>query len=116
MLVATTYIIKQLLPQVELLLVVGVILLVIHYTINSLKDKVIKDMKRKQQRSSFLMFTRVVKYFLFLLVIVLVLWSYYGSFQNAGWVLGIMSVALGFALQKPITGVVMDRYYSQTAI
>lgn len=103
---ASTFAIEQFLPHLGLLMVVIGVVFVINLGINAFRDKVIRDMKLKRQRSSFILFMRVAKYVIAALVIAIALWSYYGSLQNAGWVLGVMSIALGFALQKPLTGMV----------
>lgn len=59
----------------------------------------------RRQRSNIEIFLRFIKYTVFLAAIIAVIFRYSGSLQQFGLVLGAITAALGFALQRPITAV-----------
>ena len=59
----------------------------------------------KHHISNVKLFTRAINYLILILVIIVVVSYYSGSWESIGIIIGLMSAALGFALQKPITGV-----------
>jgi small-conductance mechanosensitive channel len=70
-----------------------------------IKNILLKKVTRKKQISNVVTFLSLLKFiFAFFLFIVIIL-VYYGSWGDIGFVAGLLTVALGMALQKPITGV-----------
>lgn len=64
-----------------------------------------KKAKTKKQRSNIRIFGQLSRYTLSLLVIILAILSSSGAWSSFGVFLGLLSAAIGFALQQPITGV-----------
>ncbi|PNX53785.1 MAG: hypothetical protein BV458_02595 [Thermoplasmata archaeon M9B2D] len=66
----------------------------------------LKRVKTKKQISNIKVFLGLIKFiFIFFLTIILIS-LFYGNLTQLGFVAGLLSVALGWALQKPISGVV----------
>ena len=64
----------------------------------------LKKARTKRERSNVEIFFRSSQYLLVLLLIVFAFLAYGGSFTGIGVVAGLLSAALGWALQRPITG------------
>ncbi len=94
---------KSLLPNLITLAITVAIIAVIYYILTkTLRAAVIKTVKREQEREIVLKIWRYVFLFIALLVVIL---SFSGSLAAAGISIGLLSAALGWALQKPITGI-----------
>jgi small-conductance mechanosensitive channel len=66
----------------------------------------LKAVKTKKQISNVKVFLSLLKFiFIFFLVVILIS-LFYGDLTQLGFVAGLLSVALGWALQRPISGVV----------
>jgi len=66
----------------------------------------LKRVKTKKQISNIKVFLGLIKFiFIFFLVVILIS-LFYGNLTQLGFIAGLLSVALGWALQKPISGVV----------
>jgi small-conductance mechanosensitive channel len=66
----------------------------------------LKKVKTKKQVSNVKVFLALLKFiFVFFLVVILIS-LFYGDLTQIGFVAGLLSVALGWALQRPISGVV----------
>ena len=88
-----------------------IIIIVISYIIFSiilkiLKKHLIKKVQRKKQVSNIMLFLDLLKYLFAIFLIIIILSVYYGSWGELGFIVGLLTVALGWALQKPISGVV----------
>ena len=70
-----------------------------------LKKRLIKKAKTKRERTNVEVFFDIAHYVLILLLIIFAILSYAGSLSGIGVVAGLLSAALGWALQRPITGV-----------
>lgn len=73
--------------------------------LNIVTKKMLKRAKTKKQISNIHIFSRIIKYLILLIIVISAIFSYAGSWTGLGLALGLMSAALGWALQKPITGV-----------
>ena len=88
-----------------------IIIILISYIIFSiilkiLKKQLIKKVQRKKQISNIMLFLDLLKYLFAIFLIIIILSVYYGSWGELGFIVGLLTVALGWALQKPISGVV----------
>jgi small-conductance mechanosensitive channel len=88
-----------------------IIIIIISYIIFSiilkvLKKQLIKKVQRKKQVSNIMLFLDLLKYLFAIFLIIIILSVYYGSWGELGFIVGLLTVALGWALQKPISGVV----------
>lgn len=66
----------------------------------------IKKVKTKKQASNVKVFLSLLKFIFVFFLIVILISLFYGDLTQLGFVAGLLSVALGWALQKPISGVV----------
>lgn len=85
--------------------VVLFILLLINVFFRILRTNLMKKAKTKKQRSNIRIFGQFSRYTLSLLVIILAILTTSGAWSSFGVFLGLLSAAIGFALQQPITGV-----------
>jgi len=71
----------------------------------SVKIRFLKKAKTKKERSNVEIFFRVIQYAIVVLVIIFGFLFFGGSFTGIGLAAGLLSAALGWALQRPISGV-----------
>ncbi|HEC76497.1 MAG TPA: mechanosensitive ion channel [Thermoplasmatales archaeon] len=84
-----------------------VISFLIFYTLYKIIKRILlKRAKTKQQISNIMIFLKIIKYMFILIFILVVISSYFGSWGEFGLIMGLLTVALGFALQKPLTSMV----------
>lgn len=89
------------------LIAILLISFLIFYTLYKIIKKVLlKRAKTKQQISNIMIFLKIIKYAFVLIFILVVISSYFGSWSEFGLIMGLLTVALGFALQKPFTCIV----------
>ncbi|TFB09097.1 mechanosensitive ion channel family protein [Candidatus Atribacteria bacterium MT.SAG.1] len=95
------------LPLRILFTFIGVIILywIFSYIFNVLKKYLLKRAKNKKERSDIEIFSRAIKYAIILFLIIFGILSYSGSLVSIGLFAGLISASLGWALQRPITGV-----------
>ena len=86
-------------------LIVLFLLLLINVFFTILRTNLMKKAKTKKQRSNIRIFGQLSRYTLSLLIIILAILSSSGAWSSFGVFLGLLSAAVGFALQQPITGV-----------
>ncbi|MCH8741658.1 mechanosensitive ion channel family protein [Patescibacteria group bacterium] len=65
----------------------------------------LRRVKTKKERSNIEIFFRAAQYLIFLLIIIFAFLSYAGSLAGIGIAAGFLTAALGWALQRPITGI-----------
>ena len=74
------------------------------YLLNVLKRYLLKKAKNKKECSNIHIFSRAIKYLMMFFLVIFAILSYAGSLASLGLVAGLLSAALGWALQRPITG------------
>jgi len=74
------------------------------YIFNTLKKNLLRRAKNKKERSDIEIFSRAIKYLIVLFLIIFGILSYSGSLVSIGLFAGLISASLGFALQRPISG------------
>jgi len=72
----------------------------------AIKKNLLKKVKTKKQASNIMTFVDLLKFLFFFFLIIIAVASYYGRWGELGFIAGLLTVALGWALQKPISGVV----------
>ncbi len=95
----------EFLPILKTAALIIAIFLFFDLLINFVKKRLLKKVKAKKLRSNVEIFSRVSKYVVFLILVFVGIFSYAGSWTGLGLGLGLFSAALGWALQKPITGI-----------
>ena len=90
---------------IKLTIVIVTSFLILSIILRSIKKFLLKKVKSKQQLSNVSVFLDLLKYVFALFFIIIVVFSYYNNWGEIGFVAGLLTVALGWALQKPISGI-----------
>ncbi len=96
---------KNYVPALRTVILVVFIFVIFTLAINWLRRILLKRARTKKQISNVEIFSRIIKYLFYVLVIIIAIFSYSGSWSSLGLTVGLLSAALGWALQKPITGI-----------
>jgi small-conductance mechanosensitive channel len=102
-------IIEQLEPYSHLIfqiltVIISIIIFII--LIRIIKKSLLKKVKTKKQITNVSVFIDLLKFLFIFFIVIIILFAYYGNFGDLGFIAGLLSVALGLALQKPISCVV----------
>ena len=92
-------------PLVRSLIIVVILFILFSILLSIIKKRLLKKVTNKVQRSNIEVFSRLIKIFLLIVIIIIALFSYFESFTGLGIAAGLTTAALGWALQRPITGV-----------
>ena len=92
-------------PIILGIVAIAIVLSIFNLIINKAQKRLLIKAKTKKQISNVQIFSRILKYVAFLFIVLIVIFSYSGSLTGLGLGLGLFSAALGWALQKPITGI-----------
>lgn len=91
-------------PIIKLIAILVIVVIVFNFIVNLLKNRVIRRFKNKRYISNLEIFAKVIKYLFLIILIFAVFSSYVGSWTGFGIGVGFLTAALGWALQRPITG------------
>lgn len=91
---------------IRLLIFVLITFIFFMIILHIIKRRLLKDIKRKKQKSNVIIFLDLLKYIFALFLIIIIFSAYSDSWGELGFIAGLLTVALGWALQKPISGVV----------
>ncbi len=83
----------------------AIIVLIFSFLLYGLKKFLSKKTLSRRQQSNVNLFVRLIKYLIFLSLIFGVIFHYSSSFKEFSLVLGALTAALGFSLQKPISAI-----------
>jgi len=72
--------------------------------LKAIKKFMLNKFKTKKQRSNITVFLDLLKYTFAFFLIILALLTYYNSWAQLAFIAGLLTIALGLALQKPIAG------------
>ena len=101
-------IIEQLEPYSFLIyqvLTVAISVIVFIILLRIIKKRLLKKVKTKKQITNVSVFIDLLKFLFIFFIVIIILFTYYGNFGDLGFIAGLLSVALGLALQKPISSV-----------
>jgi len=90
----------------RLIVIIIIVSIILSFLLRIIKRYLYKKVKSRKQQSNVIIFVDMLKYIFALLFIVIVLAAYSGTWGDIGFIAGLLTVALGWALQKPISGVV----------
>lgn len=90
--------------QIIVIMLFSVIIFLILLKI--IQYRLLKKVKTKKQISNVRVFIGLLKFIFVFFLIVILISLFHGDLTQLGFVVGLLSVALGWALQKPISGVV----------
>lgn len=89
---------------IELIIIVALIIFRLISTF--IKRSLLKHVKTKKQTTNVSTFIDLLNFIFIILIVIIAITTYYGSLGELGFIAGLLTVALGWALQKPISGVV----------
>lgn len=95
----------EIVPVVRTLFVIIFAYAAFSLVLGTIERTLLKKVKTKKQITNVEIFSNIFRYSFLLLLILLAVFSYGGSFAGLGLTMGLLSAALGWALQKPITGI-----------
>jgi small-conductance mechanosensitive channel len=91
---------------INIIILIIVAFVVFNIILRIIKRSLLKRVRRKKQISNVIVFLDLLK-FLFIIFLIIIAFSvYYGNLGEIGFIAGLLTVAIGWALQKPISGVV----------
>lgn len=96
---------SKLLPLFEIILTAILIIFIFNFITIFVKRRLLKKAKSKSQVSTIKIFSRMINLVFMWVVILFAFLSYFKSWAGVGVVAGLLTAAIGFALQKPITGI-----------
>ena len=96
---------EDFLPVLVTIIALAVIYIISETTIRIMKKRFLQKAKTKKQVTNIEFFFSLIKYIIIIFLIALAVSTYSGSWQGLGLGIGLFSAAIGFALQKPITGI-----------
>ncbi len=102
-------IITPLEPYYDILSLIALIILTfVLFTIITklIKRYLLKKVRRKKQINNVIVFLDLIKYLFAFFLILIIFAAYSNRWGELGFIAGLLSVALGWALRRPITGVV----------
>jgi small-conductance mechanosensitive channel len=91
---------------IQLLVVLLVTFIIFFILIKILKRNLLKKVKTKKQISNITVFLSLLKFLFVIFLIIILVAFFYGDLGDLSFVAGLLTVALGWALQRPISGVV----------
>ena len=91
---------------IKIILIVIVTIIIFSLILKLIKRSLLKKVKSKKQISNVSTFIDLLKFVFIIFLVIIVFSSYYGRWSDFGFIAGLLTVALGWALQKPISGVV----------
>tara|TARA_Y100000310_G_scaffold341319_1_gene440090 strand:+ start:381 stop:1229 length:849 start_codon:yes stop_codon:yes gene_type:complete len=94
-----------LIPIIRTIVILTVIFTIFTFLLKYIKKSLLKRVKTKAQITNVKIFTRVLQYAVLLILVLFAIFTFVGSWAGLGIGLGLFTAALGFALQKPISGV-----------
>ncbi len=92
-------------PLFWTIIIVIIVLVLFNFALTFTKRYLLKKARTKRQVSNIKVLTRIISIAFTIIVIFVGFFSYIGSWTGLGVFVGLLTAALGFALQKPITGI-----------
>ncbi|MBD3249642.1 mechanosensitive ion channel [Candidatus Woesearchaeota archaeon] len=93
------------LPLIRTIVIVVLAFLVFNIVLSAVKGYLKKRAKTKKHISNIEIFSKVIKYIFTIVLVLIAIFTYAGSWTGFGLSVGLFSAALGWALQRPITGI-----------
>jgi small-conductance mechanosensitive channel len=96
---------SKLIPLWRTIITIIIFLVVFNITLSAIRKLLLRKAKTKHIKSNIKIFSRLAKYGAFMAMVIFAIFTYAGSWTGLGLSVGLFSAALGWALQKPITGI-----------
>jgi small-conductance mechanosensitive channel len=87
-------------------LVLAVVFIVFSIILKLVERRLLKKVITKQQASNVTAFVSLIRFLFVFFLAIIAFSAYYGQWGEVGFIAGLITIALGWALQKPISGVV----------
>ena len=97
--------IESFIPFLRTFFTVIIVYLIFSFLLGIIKKRLLEKAKTKRQISNVEIFSKLFRYVTLFILIISAFFSYTGSWTGLGLTVGLLSAAIGFALQKPITGI-----------
>ena len=94
------------LPLLTAVLIALILITLFNFFVGIIKKALLSKAKSKKQISNIKILARMLNVSFSILIILFTFFSYIGSWTGLGIFAGLITAVLGFALQKPITGIV----------
>jgi len=91
---------------IQLVLFLVISFIIFSILLKLLQRRLLKKVKTKQQVSNVTAFLDLLKFLFVIFLIMIAFSAYYGQWGEVGFIAGLITIALGWSLQKPISGVV----------
>ena len=91
---------------IQLILIFILSFMLLSIILRIIERRLLEKAKTKKQKTNVTVFTDMLKYVFGFFLILIIVAYYSGKLGDLGFVAGLLTVALGWALQKPISGVV----------
>lgn len=101
-------ILNNLEPYMDIIYLVVTILVafvIFSIILRIIKVHLLKKVKKKRQVASVVGFFGLIKFLFAIFLLIIVVIAYYGDLGDIGFIAGLLTIALGMALQKPISSV-----------
>lgn len=92
-------------PILEIIIICIVLIAFFKFILLFVKKRLLKRAKSKNHISTIKIFSRMINITVTWVIILFAFLSYFKSWAGIGVVAGLLTAAIGFALQKPITGI-----------
>jgi len=92
-------------PILVTIVVILAIYVVFNFLLGLVKKSLLRLAKTKKQISNVEIFATTIRYIFLFFLLLIAIFYYSGDWTGLGLALGLFSAAIGFALQKPISGV-----------
>ena len=92
-------------PLIRTIIIVFVLFIILNLIIAFIKKRLLLKVKSKKQKSNVEIFSKIIRIILIIIIVFTAFSSYSGSWTGLGIGAGLFSAALGWALQRPITGI-----------
>jgi small-conductance mechanosensitive channel len=90
---------------INLIIVIVISFIVFSIILKTIKKYLLKKVKRKKLITSVITFLNLLKLLFIIFLFLVIVFVYYGNLGELGFVAGLLTIAIGMALQKPISGV-----------
>jgi small-conductance mechanosensitive channel len=91
---------------VQIILILIVTFIIFSIFLKIIEKRLLRKVRTQQQASNVTAFISLLR-FIFVFILVIIAFSfYYGQSGEIGFIAGLITIALGWALQKPISGIV----------
>ncbi len=99
-------VIEPFLGIIQLILFLIISFVIFSLILKLLQRRLLKNVKTKQQASNVTAFLDLLKFLFVIFLLMIAFSAYHGQWGEVGFIAGLITIALGWSLQKPISGVV----------